>query len=394
MDLRLLTNNLVDMKLLTYLILFISLPLLSLAQTNQKHDSAILLDYYQNQRYADAFNYLSATYPTPPQDLKILGALAYTSQMSGHLPQAEQYYLKMMEIDTSNISVLSNLGNINNRRGNNAHAMLYYKKILKIDSTNFNVYRQLSDLSKDMGDVGSTIGYLQKANKINPLDGDAAYELGMYYLNLQQLPQADSTITKALNADTSNMVLTLGQTQIRYRQKKFEEVIALCLKLRYYGDVSASVTNMLGISYYMLKKYEECIAVLEPLEENQTDTESSWYYVAMSYKALNKQAQCVAALEKTLVKAISSNADVYYSEMADSYDKMKKLQASANAYQKALFFKESPLTLYALAVLYDEKLAYKKSAVTYFKKYIASKPPKKQLPYVDYAKSRLKVLVP
>jgi hypothetical protein len=58
-----------------------------LAQT--KVDDALLLDYYQNQRFAEAADYLKTVYTEPITDLKALSQLAYTANMAGRLPEAE-----------------------------------------------------------------------------------------------------------------------------------------------------------------------------------------------------------------------------------------------------------------------------------------------------------------
>src|SRR5277367_3358613 len=118
----------------------------------QKADNALLLEYYQNQRFADALDLIKRQYPEPVTDMKILSSLAYTSQMSGKLADAEGYYQRMYEKDSTNIALLFSLGNINMRRANNAKALIYYKKILSRDSTNFNVYKQLSMLSQNIAD--------------------------------------------------------------------------------------------------------------------------------------------------------------------------------------------------------------------------------------------------
>ncbi|RYY36771.1 MAG: hypothetical protein EOP46_05225 [Sphingobacteriaceae bacterium] len=223
------TNNLVNMKVIASLFFFI-FGSIDLHAQNAVHDNNILLEYYQNQRYADAYNYLQSVYTQPVSNNKVIGMLAYTAQMSGKLPEAERYYLQILEKDTTNVPVLFSLGNINIRRNNNVNALAYYKKILLKDSTNFNVYRQLSILSKNTGELADAIIYLQKANKINPVDGDVAYDLINFYLPLKQYKQADTVISTALTADTSNMLLIVGKAKVCLQLKRYNETIALCHK--------------------------------------------------------------------------------------------------------------------------------------------------------------------
>src|ERR1700761_2292591 len=109
----------------------LSIALLSCLITTAfaQQNDALLLEYYQSQRYAEAADYLKKAYPEPITDTKVLGKLAYSSQMAGKLIDAEGYYQRIYIADSTNTAVLFNLGAINLRRGNNNNAEVYYKKI-------------------------------------------------------------------------------------------------------------------------------------------------------------------------------------------------------------------------------------------------------------------------
>ncbi len=360
----------------------------------QKANDELLLDYYQNQRFTEALDYLKNTYPEPVTDLKILSSLAYTSQMAGKLADADAYYQRIYEKDSTSIALLFSLGNINVRRGNHAKALIYYKKILLRDSTNFNVYKQLATLWQNMGNFPSTITYLQKANVLNPVDPDVASDLAAIYINLKvYLRAADTVVIKALAADTANLLLLRDKAIISYRLEKFPQTISICAKLLQQGQGASDVINMLGVSNFMIKNYQDCITAFQIMENNKTATETSYYHMAMSYKALEDQEKAILYFNKAIKEAISSNVDSYYSEMGDSYEKIHRLKNAVNAYQKSLLYNTQPvITYYVLANLYDSELKNKAGAVKYYKKYIKTGPPEKQKNYITYAKKRLKEL--
>jgi hypothetical protein len=62
------------------------------------------------------------------------------------------------------------------------------------------------------------------------------------------------------------------------------------------------------------------------------------------------------------------------------------------AYQKGLQFEEKPLNYYLLATLYDSHIKNKTMALTYYRKYLAAKPPAKEEKYKVYAQSRILAL--
>lgn len=374
--------------ILTFALLLITTVLFAQKAAND----SVLLDYYQNQRFAEAADYLKAAYPEPITDLKVLNKLAYTSKMASRLPDASTYYQRVYEADTTNLTSIYNMSEISKRRGKNKAAIGYIKKILLKDTTNFDVYKQLSDLSYNIGDLQGNIVYLQKANKINPTNPDVAYDLSTYFIKLKLFVNAEEIIDKALVADTANMLLLQGKAQADYALRKYPETVIIAKKLVDAGQQTGAIISMLGSAYYMTNNYTDCIKTFKLLNDNQLGTESSFYYTAMSYKALHNNTQAIINLDKAIDVAISSGVSSYYSEKGDSYDLLHELDKAVAAYQKSIMYKPAPITYYALATLYDTGLKNKKSALKYYKKYLASKPKSTQQAYVAYSQQRIKLL--
>lgn len=379
------------MKHVLFLFLLLTVYHHVFAQQTLGIDHALLLDYYQNQRFGDAYEYLKKTYTEPVNDTKALANLAYTSRMAGKLADAENYYQRFYDKDSSNISVLFNLGSINVSRGNNEKAVVYYKKILARDSTNFSVYKQLATLSQSLYDTVIYSNYLQKANTLNPQEPDVAYDLGRLYIAFKKYNKAAMVLDKAIQADTANLILLKGRAEVYFLLKKYPETINSCTKLIQSGEKNAFIVNWLGISCYKLRQYRQCIAAFQLLS-NDMQSEATYYYMAMSYKALDDQPNAVIYFQNSIRQAISPNVANYYSELADSYDRQHQLKRAASAYQKSLQFNETPLIYYSLAFLYDTELKDKKSALRFYKKYLASNPPKEEQKYMDYTSSRIPAL--
>ncbi|QHS56743.1 hypothetical protein GWR56_14760 [Mucilaginibacter sp. 14171R-50] len=378
------------MKSIVTSALFCLYCVVSFAQS--KVDDALLLDYYQNQRFAEAADYLKSSYPEPVTDIKALGQLAYTNSMAGRLAFAEDYYQRIYNIDSTNTKVLISLGGLNMRRGNITKAEGYYKKITARDTTNFMVYKQLASISRDKNDLTSYIVYLQKANLLNPAEPDVAADLSDIYVNMKLNTQAEKVLNRAIANDKENIVLLNSLMKLQYAQKKWPETISTCLKLVNAGSQSGLVLTKLGIAYYNIKSYECSLAAFMDIDE-QGRSETSYYYTALAYKALKDQRMAIVYLDKAITEGISPNTAAYYGEMADSNEKLRHYKNALTAYQKSLQFNETPMVYYSLANVYDTNLKDKRSAVKYYKKYLASKPPvDKQKSFIAYSKSRVAVL--
>lgn len=374
-----------------FLFLFSLLAIKTVAQQSTKVNDALLLEYYQGQRFADARNYLKEIYPEPINDIKVLSRLAYTSQMTGLLADAEGYYQRVYDKDTTNQTVLYNIAGINQQRGNITKAEIYYKRFLLKDSSNFGVYKQLAILSREKFDIANQLYYLQKANKINPTESEVASDLSDKYVQLKQLPQAEKVLSLAMAADTQNVILLQSLLKLYSAQKKRPETIKTGEQLLQLGDNSLPTLSKLGIAYYEIKNYLCGIETLLSLPEVMQN-ETTCYFTAVCYKQLKDQKKAIFYFKKAIQLSLSPNVDTYYSEMADSYEMINQFKMAQSAYQKALFYNEKPLTFYFLANLYDGKLKDKKNALKYFRKYVNSHPDEKQQSYLTYSLSRITAL--
>lgn len=378
------------MKYLYLLFLFLVFSDSLFAQQQDPKADSLLVEYYQSQRFIEAADFLSKRYPEPVTNPKIISQLAYTANMANKLPNAEAYYQRLYSIDSTSLPVLFNMAGINARRGNSTKAISFYKRILKIDSTNFTVYKQLALLASGTGDVTNEVIYLQKANRINPQDGNVAFDLATTYSSFHLENQAEKVIDVALKADSANLLLLRGKAQVCYTQKKYPETIAVCKNLIANYDRSSQVINYKGISEFNTQQYNDCIKTFRMLDSAGIHTETSYYYLGLSYKSVKDNNKAIYYLKKAIDEGISPNVGTYYSEIGDSYDHLHLPKKAVIAYQKGLTFGEIPMTYYALASVYDSNLKDTANAIKYYKRYLHAKPPiDKQRSFVDFTTRRI-----
>jgi tetratricopeptide (TPR) repeat protein len=373
------------------LLIFLSCTCLCRAQQTRVTNDALLVEYYQNQRFADALTYLKSIYTEPVTDTKELSRLAYTSAMARLLPDAEGYYQRVYVKDSTNTSVLYNLANINQRRGNNNKAEVYFKKLVVLDTLNFNAYARLGQIDRDKGDIKNAMTYFERANKLNPIDADVAINLSELYNILQQPTKAEKVLTIAIAADPENMVLQQELLKLYYVESKWRETAKTGEQLLLMGDSTTFTLSKLGRAYYQTKEYTCGIAVLLTIPETN-QTENTAYYTGACYKMLNDQKKAIQYLNKAIELSISKGTATYYNEIADSYETQKAYRKAKDNYLKGLLYDEQPLAYYYLATLYDAKLKDGRNALKYYKKYVAAKPDDKQRAYKEYSIARITTL--
>ncbi|MDQ1141962.1 tetratricopeptide repeat protein [Pedobacter agri] len=253
------------MKKLLIICMLFSLQALGQAQTGAI-DKEKIFDLYQNQRYAEAGEYLKTSYGSETTDLKALTQIGYCFLMAGNNVEAEKYYAKADAIQPGNLPILFSLASINTRRGNTEKAKLYYGNIVKLDSNNFIVYKLLANLYLSDKDSLKMV-YLLKANKLVPTDGDVAADLAAVHSVYQNYDRAYEVLNVAIKADPENLVLQRTKLPIANLLKKYDEVIASGESLL-KDNKDASVIKDLAKAYYYTKKYDKAVTLFRQLEGN------------------------------------------------------------------------------------------------------------------------------
>lgn len=372
---------------LSFLLLGLSFNTVT-AQTT-KIDTEKLLEYYENQRYADAAYYLQALYPSDTQDVKALTQIAYCQMMAGKLADAEKSYTKVNTIQPNNIPVLFSLANINSRRGNITKTKAYLQQIIQLDNQNFAAYKQMAAYT----DTPETkLEYLKKANSLNATDPDIAYDLAMVYNGLKQFQPAYDVLKTAIAADPENFTLQQTQLPISNRLGKYQEVIETGEKLlKVHAD--ANVMNEMGQAYFYIKNYPRCVELYKILEDLGMQNEGTLYYMALSYRELKDYDKAAIYAQKTIDEAISDHTTLYYAALAGIYEAKNQYHDAVTAYKRGLTFGASNIIYYRLGLLYDLNLKQPKNAVAYYHLYLKNNPDQeKEKEQIAYARERVTLL--
>jgi len=374
-------------SLFILLILFLSKPALS--QSESTIDNEKLLEFYENQRYVEAAEYLESSNQQDSINPRKLSKLAYAYKMAGKLPKAEESYFKLLELDSANLSALFNLAEISSRRGNMDKAKKYYLDVLKTDSTNFTVYKRLAGLS--VLDL-NRLEYLKKANELNNTDGEVAFDLAELYFKMDSLDKANNVLAPAISADSANLQLLKMKMPISLAAKMYKEAIETGEKILKEGDTSAFVLNNLGKSYYLTLDYQSALKSFLMIKGAASKGEALYFDIARSYRGVKDYKNAVTYLQKTIEEAVSPSVASYYGLLGDSYENINKNEDANKAYKKGLDFENDGSLLYNIALVYETKLNDKKNAINYYEQYLKTVNKEKQAKLVKYINTKIEDL--
>jgi len=376
------------MKKLFSVLFSMLLSLALFAQSEPAFDKEKLFDLYQSQKYGEAAVYLKSVYGDDVNDFKIITQIGYCYLMNGDNAEAEKFYIRAYQQQPQNLPVLFSIARLNSKRGNVEKAKFYYGEIVKIDSNNFSVYKLLAGLYNSNKDSTKLI-YLLKASKINPQEGDVAYDLADVYMKFQDREKAYQVLNVAIAADTGNIVLQKAILPVANFLKKYNEVIISGEKIL-LADADPNVIKDVAKAYYYLKNYQKAINLFKLLELSNMQNETTLYLTALCYRGIKNYPLATTYTKRTIDEGISTNTAEYYALLGLVYSESDKVSQANAAYKKGLEYKATPNIYYHLAVLYDTKLKQMKNAQKYYNLYLKSKPnTKDNKEEIAFVKSRI-----
>jgi tetratricopeptide (TPR) repeat protein len=200
----------------------------------------------------------------------------------------------------------------------------------------------------------------------------------------------DSLVRTALMTDSLQSSILLLKAKSQMAQHKYKETVATVKKILEWNDTQAIHARLLGISYFQLKDYEKTIECMSFLILSGVKGEWVFYYLGASYRELGDIPKSIDWMNKAIESGISENIEIYYSQLAKSYEDAKDYKNAIHYYQAAYEKSKTKILLYHLARNYDIYFKDKSSAIGYYKRYLASDDTIKLAR--EYAKRRLSVL--
>jgi tetratricopeptide (TPR) repeat protein len=351
-------------------LLFISL-FITLTSVGQAPDKEKINDFFQNQQFEDAIDYLKPFYQKDSASLQILNSLGYAYYMNDNKDEAKIYFQKIFEIDSNNISANQYLINIEISNRNFDTAKIYACRLIRLNRSRSSYYRILADIYKKNREEDSARFYYDRAYYLAPLDGKNIAAYTEILINDSSYSKADSILNVALAKYPGNMNFLKLLIQSSYESKDYAGMINPGEKLIRMGELQFPILSKLVFAFYSLKKYENCIQLCEFMDSNSIAAESTYYYESMSWSKLNNLVRSNELLEKCLGKAISKTAELYYYDLARNNENLKYYQKAISNYDTAYYLFKNPFMIYNEGRIYDEHLKNYKKAKMYYSKYLA-----------------------
>lgn len=167
---------------------------------------------------------------------------------------------------------------------------------------------------KQMGEPTSALKYYREAMKLDPTNSEIYYSLGLTYFEMNDIQNAKTNLTKAINLDEQN---TKAKNLLAFVNQK-------------------AITKIINQAYdlYIKKQYVPSFEILEKGIKEYSQNAQLYYYRALVYEAMNRNAAAIIDLQKA-IELDGANYMAYY-QLGKLYEKIKDERSALVAYERFL----------------------------------------------------------
>ncbi|MCW3114368.1 MAG: hypothetical protein JWR18_2764 [Segetibacter sp.] len=349
----------------------------SVAQTSEEQvDKNKISEYFQNEQYAEAIQYLESNNVIRSTDINSINALGYAYYMSENYLLAQENYLRALALDSLNFTANRYSALISRENKDYGKQLFYYLRLLQIQPSNGILYKLTGDTYKLLKNDDTALLFYAKAYHFQPANTKITVAYIENLLDKDSYTTADSVTKAFLEKDTLNAAVMRLAIRSFTTQRKMADAARFTKNWLLTGEIEPKTTVSLAQSNYAIKQYEACYKVCNNLLEQGIETEALFYYASQAKYKLNEFIKSSELLKQCLNLAISKNTNLYYFSLADNFESLKQYKRAIASYDTAYYLFHDPLALYNIGRLYEQGLQNNNTARQYYKKYMALAKPK------------------
>ena len=343
------------------------------AATQPGVDKARVMEYFQEQDYGAALDYLRPALEADSGNVLLLGWAGYAWYMSDRMRESGDCYRRVLGVDSGNVAALHYLLLIGDSL---SVEMDYARRLVALQPGKSAWWRIMGGLWAKERKADSAFVCFFKAYSLAPGDVRAVVSYADALIDRRGFAAADTILDSALVVDSMNVSLLKLRIRSAYMAQDYATVFVPGERLVRSGDPSVVALTEVVLAYYNRQLYKDCIRVCEHMLALGLEMESVYYYEARACSKVKDYARSNELLNFALSKAISGTAEWYLDARSDNFEAMKDFKRALANIDTSYYLFKDPVTLYNCGRLAETGLKNMGLARTYYRRYLAVAQPK------------------
>ena len=224
---------------------------------------------------------------------------------------ALRLYNSLVQDDSENIGLLSEIGNLYIKAGQDKKAVAYFKTIIELDPDNEDALNTMGGICRRIKEYDKSIEYLNHALAVGKGRAAIQYNLGFTYKSMGKDAEAIDCFQSVINDNPTDVLAYNHLGAIYARQKDYEKAVSI-YRLGLQVDPNHPI-----LQFNLAKAYEATGNDSEAVSsyESALRAKPGWKDAVKAYAKLllklNRTAEA-ASLVQNAVSLYSDQSDLYY----------------------------------------------------------------------------------
>lgn len=175
----------------------------------------------------------------------------------GKFKEAEENFHKALSMDSTNISVMNNLGSLYNQTYRFTEAEPIFKKVISIDSTQIVTWNNLGSLYNQTRRYEEAEPILKKALSMDSSQYKAWNNLGFSYIQTHRYQEAEPMLIKAIELDSTYTFSWNNLGGLYLLTHRYADAEPIFKKICSLDTTFANPRKHLGMVYFKTKRPDE-----------------------------------------------------------------------------------------------------------------------------------------
>ena len=333
-------------------------------------DKNKVMDFFQNQQFEEAVNYLIPAATIDSQNIQLLGYLGYAHYMNDNTKMAADYFRKIIAINPDNISALQYLA-ILTKNDKPDQALQYTRRLIYLQPDKAAHLRSMGELFKRKDKQDSAFVYYNQAYILQPKDYKNGVGLADILIDNKKFIRADSIIESVLEQDSVNIPFLKLRVRSAYIAGDYQNVRIPGERLIRLQETSLSALTQVVVAYFNLKLYTDCIRVCEYLIAQGYAVENIFFFEAKALARIKQFDKSNELLKTCINLSISKEAEMYYYNLGINYEALRQYKKAIAQYDTANYLFKNPIMNFNSGRIYEINLKNMQQAQKYYTKYLA-----------------------
>jgi tetratricopeptide (TPR) repeat protein len=282
----------------------------------------------------DAYTILRKGLKETKNNPNLLIQLGFVHLANDSTNQAVVIFSQAKEANANNPRLYAGLGEAYIKMGTEAMGMMQFEKSLELDSTQIDLRYKLANMYlKERRYIEAGKMY-QSVLRLQPDNENAALELGKLYYIAKMWPSAAKALELYLKNHANDKEVYLMEVESLANSRQHENALAAAKHVLTMDPKASKALGVAARSLYFLRKHEESNQYYQKYAQLDTLTTDDFKRIGRNYLILKNDSLATLNWEQVLQR--EPNQPDLYTDMANSYMRMKKWDRASDMYAKKL----------------------------------------------------------